>query len=359
MDFEIKKEVFTYHLNQIQKILPHKTFFPVYCYIKVTAKDNFLFLEVNNVNFVAKIRIEDDSLKIKEDGIFVLLGKNFIDIIKKIDFDFIKINSIEDNFLIINTNYSKYKIKLIELNNFPSFDFSFDHENFFEIEVYLFKRIIEEIIIVTSKDKQKNILTGINLIYKAPFLISLATDSFRLGQKKLQIELNCSDFDIVIPGKSLEELIKLLEHQKDKIVQIHITEQKFFLKTNSLYFQSSLLEGNFPRTDLIRKENLIHFFTLNKNNLIKILDRVSLFLPRDRVFLDNIVEFRINKDKKIEIYSNSEEIGNALEEIETLEISIDKKTNVFFNIKHLEEVLKVFPTQEITFFFENSKKSFF
>ncbi|MEZ0180169.1 DNA polymerase III subunit beta ['Camptotheca acuminata' phytoplasma] len=358
MEFEIKKEVFLHYLNQIQKIIPYKTFFPVYCYIKMTIKENVLFLEGNNANFVVKIKIEDKSLKTKEEGSLVLLGKNFFDIVKKIDFNFVKISSLEDKFLIIKTDYSRYKLKLIELNNFPLNNFVFDYDNFFEIKTDLFKRIIEEIIIVTSKEKQKNVLTGVNLTYRSSSLIASATDSFRLGQKKIDLDINCSDFDIIIPGKSLEELLKLLEQQKDDMVKISITKKNFFLKTNSLDFQSSLLEGSYPQINLSKKNNLFNFFKINKNNLIKILERVSLFLPKDRIFLDNVVEFIIDKSKKIKIFSNSEEIGNALEEIETSEILINEQTNVFFNIKHLEEILKIFPSEEITFSFENSFKPF-
>lgn len=184
MNFEIKKEVFLHYLNQIQKILPQKTFFPIYYYIKIDIKKDVLFLEVNNSHIVVKIKVEDESLKVYEEGIFIVLGRNFIDIIKKIDYYLIKIDSLEDKFLIIKTDSSHYKLKLMELDNYPSFDFIFDYQNFFEIEIELFKKLIKEMIIVSSKDKQQNILTGINLIYKFPFLIAVATDSFRLGQKK-------------------------------------------------------------------------------------------------------------------------------------------------------------------------------
>ncbi|MGI3136050.1 MAG: DNA polymerase III subunit beta [Candidatus Phytoplasma vitis] len=358
MNFEIKKEVFLHYLNQIQKILPQKTFFPIYYYIKIDIKKDVLFLEVNNSHIVVKIKVEDESLKVYEEGIFIVLGRNFIDIIKKIDYYLIKIDSLEDKFLIIKTDSSHYKLKLMELDNYPSFDFIFDYQNFFEIEIELFKKLIKEMIIVSSKDKQQNILTGINLIYKFPFLIAVATDSFRLGQKKIELKIDYYDFNIIIPAKSLEELLKLLEQQKDEIVQISITEQKFFLKTNSLFFQSPLLEGNYPEYPPIKKENLINFFRLNRNNLIKVLDRVSLFLPKDKNIFDNSVEFQIHSNYKLEISSDSEEIGHALEEMEILESSFDRKIKSFFNVKYLEEIVKVFTNEQITFFFENSSKPF-
>ncbi|WP_323847721.1 MAG: DNA polymerase III subunit beta [Phytoplasma sp.] len=358
MNFEIKKEVFLHYLMQIQKILPQKTFFPMYYCIKMELKEDVLFLEINNSHIVVKIKIKDESLKVEEEGSLVLLGKNFIDIIKKIDYFVIKIASIENNFLIIKNDFSQYKLKLMDLNNYPSVDFNFDYQNYFEIEMELFKKIIKEISIISSKDKQKNVLTGVNLVYKSPFLIATATDSFRLGQKKIELKIDYHDFDIIVPGKNLEELIKLLEQQKDENVQICITKQKIFLKTNYLFFQSPLLEGNYPQIPFIKKESLVNFFKLDRNKLIKVLDRVSLFLPKDKNFFDNVVEFRIYLNHKLEIYSDSEEIGNAWEEVEILKFSLIEQTKIFFNIKYLEEILKIFQGEEIIFFFENSSKPF-
>lgn len=358
MNFEIKKEVFLHYLLQIQKILPQKTFFPMYYCIKMDLKQNVLFLEVNNDHIVVKIKIEDESLKVQEEGVLVVLGKNFVDIIKKIDYSFIKIISVEDKFLILKTDTSQYKLKIMDLNSYPLINFDFDYQNFFQIKTELFKKIIKETSIISSKDKQKNVLTGVNLIYESPFLTVIATDSFRLAQKKLELNIDYHDFNIIIPGKSLEELIKLLEQQKDDIVRISITKQKFFLQTNSLFFQSSLLEGNYPRFPSIKKENLVNFFKLNRNNLIKVLDRVSLFLPKEKNFIDNVVEFKISSNNKLEISSDSEEIGNALEEFEILEFSFVDEIRTFFNVKYLEEILKIFSSETITFFFENPSKPF-
>lgn len=358
MNFEIKKEVFLHYLLQIQKILPQKTFFPMYYCIKMDLKQNVLFLEVNNNHIVVKIKIEDESLKVQEEGVLVVLGKNFVDIIKKIDYSFIKITSVEDKFLILKTDASQYKLKIMDLNSYPLINFDFDYQNFFQIKTELFKKIIKETSIISSKDKQKNVLTGVNLIYESPFLTAIATDSFRLGQKKLELNIDYHDFNIIIPGKSLEELVKLLEQQKDDIVQISITKQKFFLQTNSLFFQSSLLEGDYPQFPSIKKENLVHFFKLNRNNLIKVLDRVSLFLPKEKNFIDNFVEFKISPNNKLEISSDSEEIGNALEEFEILEFFFVDEIKTFFNVKYLEEILKIFSSETITFFFENPSKPF-
>jgi DNA polymerase-3 subunit beta len=364
LNFEIKKEAFLIYLLQIQKILPQKTFCPIYYSIKIQTDKNVLLLEVSNLNIAIRIKIEDQSLKIKQEGFVIISGKYFIDIMKKIDCDIVEIASIEKKFLFIKTDSSEYKLKITNLYDFPFIDFSFDFENFFEIEINLFKKMIKEINVTTDKNKEKYndiILTGVNLIYKKPFLKAFSSDSFRLGQKKIKLDLNYPDFNIVLPNKSLEELNKLLDFEKEKFLKFATSNQKFFLYTNSLIFQTSLLEGNYPKLQKIEEKSFLYFFKLNKEKLVKIIERVSLFLPKEGDIIHNIIEFKIDSYRKIiEISSNSEEIGQALEKINILDCFLkeDIKIKTGFNIKYLEEIVKNFPAKEINFLFQNEFNSF-
>ncbi|MEC4558696.1 MAG: DNA polymerase III subunit beta ['Conium maculatum' witches'-broom phytoplasma] len=359
MNFEIKKEVLLHFLLQIQKILPTKTFFPVYYNIKIEIQEDVLFLEVINMNIAARLEIKDESLKVKKTGSLIVIGKYFIDIIKKIDSPLIKISSMDNKLLVIKTlPSSEYKLKMMNFNDFPSIDFAFNFEKFFLLKSDFLKKLIKEAVIVTSKDKQKNILTGVNLIYKKPFLTALSTDSFRISQKRIELNLDYPDFNIVIPSKSLEEMNKLLEQQKDENIKIAINEQKLFLCSESLLFQTILLEGNFPLMQQIKEENFSSFVKLKKEDLTKTLERLSLFLPKEENIFNNIVHLNIDQNQKIEIFSGSEEIGNASEEILPLEDKVEENIKTAFNVKHLEEILKVFPTKEIKIHFDNSAKPF-
>ncbi|MDV3166838.1 MAG: DNA polymerase III subunit beta [Vigna little leaf phytoplasma] len=358
MNFEINREVFLHYLLQIQKILPQKTFFPIYHSLKLEVQQNILFLEASNMNVSVRIKIEDHSLQVKQKGSILILGKYLIDIMKKINYNTVYLASMENKFLVIKTDYSEYKLKTIDLDNFPLNNFSFNNLNYFEIESILFKKIIKEINITVSKDKNKMILTGVNFNYCGNFLVVSATDSFHFSQKKIKLNLNYSDFNIVIPNKSLEELLKLLEQQKEGKLRIFIDESKFFLCNDYLFFQTSLLEGHYPLLPLIEKNNFPYFLKINKDNFLKTLERVSLFLPKESYLTNNQIYLHILKENKIQITSCSEEIGKALEELFLLEQFIDKEIITSFNVKYLEEILKVFLVKEVKIFYQNSFKPF-
>ncbi|MDV3205447.1 MAG: DNA polymerase III subunit beta [Weeping tea tree witches'-broom phytoplasma] len=358
MNLEIKKEVLLHFLLQIQKILPQKTFFPVFNYIKLEISQDVFFLEVLNMNISVRIKIQDNSLKVKQNGSLVIVGKYFIDIIKKIDSVFIQIASIENRLLVIKTASSEYKLKIMNSCDFPSIDFVVDVNNVFMIRSNFFKRLIKETNIVTSKDKQQKILTGVNLFYQKPFLKAFATDSFRLSKKEIELNLNYSNFNIVIAHKNLEELNKLLEYQKDEFLKISVNNQRFILYCDSLIFQTSLLEGDYPLLPEIKMQQFPFFIKLNKEDLIKTLERLSLFLPKEENVFSNIIEIKIVNQQMIEISANSDEIGNAVERITPLKSSIKEGVKISLNVKHLEEILKVFPAKEIKILFQNGSNPF-
>ncbi|MBS2126265.1 DNA polymerase III subunit beta ['Fragaria x ananassa' phyllody phytoplasma] len=356
MYLEINKNIFLEQLLKIQKILPQKTFFPIFNALKLTTCKNNLILEVNNGHIAIKIKINDSSLKIKKEGQIACLGKYFIEIIKKINDSLIKITVTENNFLVIKTSFCEYKLKLMEILDFLSLEFTFHKLPFFEIETLRFKNMIKEINISNAKNEKRPILMGMNLIYQEQMLKALATDAFRMSRKNIKLDIAYNDFNIVIPNKSLEELIKILEYCETKTLKIYSDNHKIFLEIDNLWFQTALLEGNYPKIQEFNFLNSTSKIILNREELIKILERVSLFFAKEEGN-NNIITFVLTEEKIIEISTSSQNLGTALEQIIPLEV-VSSSFKIAFNAKYLEDILKVLTMKEIIFYFENPLKPF-
>lgn len=356
MYLEINKDIFLEQLLKIQKILPQKTFFPIFNALKIQTQENNLILEANNGNIAIKIEIKDKSLKIKKQGKIACLGRYFIEIIKKINDSLIKITVMENNFLVIKTSFCEYKLKLMDVCDFLELDFSFQKLDSFQIETLFLKNMIKEVNISASKNEKRPILMGLNLIYQNNILKSFATDSFRMSQKKINLDIKYRNFNIVIPNKSLEELIKILEHCQSKHLKIYSDAQKIFLEIDNLWFQTSLLEGNYPQIQEIKLTNFPFSIHLNKDDLMKALERVSLLFSKEQINT-NVIKFILNEQNSIEISSSSESLGTALEKIIPLKVSANS-FQIAFNAKYLEDVLKVLSVKEVVFYFDNPLKPF-
>lgn len=116
-----------------------------------------------------------------------------------------------------------------------------------------------------------------------------------------------------------------------------------------------LIEGTYPDvTSLFPKNHLLEV-KFNKNELISAIDRAALFTSLDNL---SIVKMMLKPNKKIQILSNSTEIGNVEEDIYPLFISETLQFQIAFSAKYLLEAIKSFDSNEITIYFTGEIKPF-
>ncbi|MDO8063973.1 DNA polymerase III subunit beta [Candidatus Phytoplasma bonamiae] len=358
MHLEITKEVLLHYLLQIYKILPPKTLFPIFHYIKIKTLNNVCYLEAMDYNKNIQLQIKDNDLSIKKNGSLVIIGKHLVDIIKKIDSCSLEMTLVEDYLLFINSKNSEYKLKVIDLQFFPPVSFDFESDKFLIIKNEFLKKIIKEVNVAASRDKQQKTLMGVNFIYENSILRVLATDTFRIAQKEMPLDLDYFDFNITVSYKNLEELYKLLDYQKDEFVRISINKQKMILQCDSLLFQTTLLEGKYPAWPIIKVSSFPFFVKINRLDCLKTLERVSLVLTKEENVFSNIIRLYIRLDNVIEISANSDEIGQASEHLKANEVFAKENVETFLNVQHLEDILKVFTVKEFKIIFDGFATSF-
>ncbi|MDV3162401.1 MAG: DNA polymerase III subunit beta, partial [Candidatus Phytoplasma australasiaticum] len=253
---------------------------------------------------------------------------------------------------------TEYKLKVIDLQLFPPVSFDFQSDKFFSIKKKILKKIIKEVNVAASRDKQQKTLMGVNFIYENSLLRVLATDTFRIAQKEISLDLNYFDFNITVSYKNLEELYKLLEYQKDELVHISINQQKMILRCDNLLFQTTLLEGKYPAWPIIKVSSFPFFVKMNRLDCLKTLERVSLVLTKEENIFSNIIRLYIRLDNIIEISANSDEIGQASEQLNAIEVFANENVETFLNVQHLEDILKVFTVKEFKIIFDSFATSF-
>ncbi|BBP86385.1 hypothetical protein BsIDN1_00030 [Bacillus safensis] len=125
--------------------------------------------------------------------------------------------------------------------------------------------------------------------------------------RKAKLDINEeSSYNVVIPGKSLTELSKILDDGQD-LVSIVITETQVLFKAQNVLFFSRLLDGNYPDTArLIPQESKTDVVVNTKEFLQPIDDRASLLAREGR---NNVVKLSADPEQSLEISSNSPEIG--------------------------------------------------
>jgi DNA polymerase III subunit beta len=226
----------------------------------------------------------------------------------------------------------------------------------FRIPTDLLKTLIRQTVFAVSTSETRPILTGVNWKVLNNELTCIGTDSHRLALRKARLETETEtdgQHNVVIPGKSLTELSKILDDTSET-VDIVITENQILFKAKHLLFFSRLLEGNYPDTARLIPNEKKTEVIVNTKAFLQSIDRASLLAREGK---NNVVKFAIIEDNAIEISSNTPEIGKVVEEIPTQSIE-GEELKISFSAKYMMDALKALEGNEIQISFTGAMRPF-
>ena len=354
MRFEINKDKLLYQLIIAQKALSNKTPNPALQGIKLDVLESHIVLTTSNSDISIQVLLDDPSLTVENTGSVLIPGKYFIEIIRKLDGQTVVFSQLEDNLLRIEADHSDITLNLLEIEDYPNLMFK-AKEDFIQINVRTLKTMIRQTAFATSNIENRPILTGVNFKIEGNQLTGIATDSYRLSQKTIALENTYETMNVIIPGKSLEELLKILENNQ-AMVEVHFDQSRVLFKYNNVFFLSRLLEGNYPETSKLIPRDFPVQIKFNKEQLLTAIERASLLSSRDGH--NAIVKLSMRQDDVVEISSNSPEIGRVLEQVYPVDEVVGSPLKIAFSSKYFIDALKVFNSSEVTVSFTGEIRPF-
>ena len=343
MNFSIQTEILLNNLLISQKALSTKTPAPYLQGIKMEVYENELVLLTSNSDISIKLSIKDESLNVENTGEILIPGRVFVDFIRKLDKGIVEFSVIDNNVLKIHSHNTDLSLNLLTIEDYPEISF---HLNDLPIKLdsKIMRAVIRQTTFAASSVENRPILTGVNIRVEEDKLIAIATDSFRLSQKKIDIQKNYENMNVVIPSKSLDELSKVLELDLDEIL-IHLNSKSIVFEYGNILFQSRLLEGNFPETSRLIPIDFPIILKFKLNDLAIAVERASLLSIKDSY--NSIVKLTLKPNNEVEITSNSPEIGKVVEEITPIEKVSTTPIKIAFSSKYFLDALKTFNSSEV------------
>ncbi|WP_017756759.1 DNA polymerase III subunit beta [Calidifontibacillus oryziterrae] len=359
MQFSIQKDQLVQAVNDVMKAISSRTTIPILTGIKITATEDGVTLtgsdsDVSIESFIPAEDEEQQFVDIKKTGSIVLQAKFFSEIVKKLPKETVDLE-VQDQFVtkIISGN-AEFNLNGLDPDEYPHLPQISDNSAF-QMPIDLLKQMIRQTVFAVSTSETRPILTGVNWRLENGEIICVATDSHRLALRKAPIEGgNISTFfNVVIPGKSLNELNKILEEKND-LIDIVITDNQILFKTKNLLFFSRLLEGNYPDTSrLIPTENKTEIQMVAKE-FLQAIDRASLLAREGR---NNVVKLATLEDEKIQISTNLPEVGKVEEDIQC-ESLIGEELKISFSAKYMMDALKALDSTDIKISFTGAMRPF-
>ena len=211
---------------------------------------------------------------------------------------------IDGTLTKISGNTAEFKINGMRASEYPAIDFSKPQECFV-IKGETLKKVITQTSFATSDKETRPVLTGVNFSCENKTLHCVATYSYRLAKKTVEINEDLN-FNITIPSKSLQEVVKTLEDDFDVEVTVNDKKAQFIMKNTIL--QTRLIDGVYPETNRLIPLEFSYELTIDAQDLLGAIDRAS-FIKSDGV---SVIKFSLSEEECV-LSSRSVEVGSSME----------------------------------------------
>ncbi|WP_070119986.1 DNA polymerase III subunit beta [Bacillus marinisedimentorum] len=358
MRFTIQRDVLVQNVQDVMKAISSRTTIPILTGIKMKATEDGVTLtgSDSDISIECFIPAEEDGTEladIAKPGSIVLQAKFFGEIVKKLPETDVEIEVTDHFNTVIKSGTAEFNLNGLDPEEYPHLP-EVQEDEFFQLPIDLLKHMIRQTVFAVSTSETRPILTGVNWKVDDKELSCIATDSHRLAMRKAPVEKgNLSQANIVIPGKSLNELNKILD-DTDELIDVFVTENQVLFKTKNLLFFSRLLDGNYPDTSRLIPDESKTDVTLGAKEFLQAIDRASLLAREGR---NNVVKFSTLENGFVEVSSNSPEIGKVFERVKTNSIEGDE-LKISFSAKYVMDALKAIDSTEIQVNFTGAMRPF-
>ena len=326
-------------INSVTKAVASKTTMPILEGILIQTNDNQVKLTTYDLEIGIEYIIESNIL---EQGATVVKAIMFSEIIRKLPDTEINIYLNDKNLLVIECEGSLYKLATMNPDEFPELP-QINIENSIEVEQNTLKDMIRKTIFAVSTEENRPIFTGCLFEIKNNKLNLVAVDGFRLAWKSKFLQAQINDFTAVIPGRTLNEVNKIIVDSFDTI-KIGVAKNQALFEMENCKIVTRLLDGEFLNYSSVIPENWETRIRVNKSNLQNCFERISL-----------ISSSSIEKEKKYPVkmsidigkvtISCTNQTGDAKEEM--FVATEGQNLEAGFNPKYFLDALRAIDDEEI------------
>ena len=354
--FSINKNLFLQALNTTKRAISHKNAIPILSTVKIDVTKEGITLigsngQVSIENFIST-QNENAGLLVNSTGSILLEATFFINVVSSLPDIILDFKEIEQKQIVLTSGKSEITLKGKDADQYPRIQ-EISASNPLVLETKILKDVINETAFAASVQESRPILTGVHFVLTDNrYLKTVATDSHRMSQKKITLEKNGDNFDVVIPSRSLREFTAVFTDEIET-VEVFFANNQILFRSENISFYTRLLEGNYPDTDRLIPTEFTSVLTFNTSDLRAAMERARL--------LSNATQ---NGTVKLEItggivsaHVNSPEVGRVNEEIDTESVTGEDLT-ISFNPTYLIDALKAIDSEKVTISFISSVRPF-
>lgn len=353
MNFTISKSAFYNSLSLVSKAISSTSPLPALTGVKIDIFEDRLVLTGASSEFSIRhdlfVDHEINQLKIYETGQILMDARNLSEIVRKLDSNTLSMETVDGLMVRITGNLAIFTLNSMVVDGYPRIDFS-KPETALELDRALLSEMIRQTAFACSDRLTRPVLMGVNFSYDKHHLTAVATDSFRLARKQVPYEANIDPFNITIPKKALDEVVRLLEG--DGHLSIAMDQKKIQFENDSILIQSQLLDDVFPETNRLIPISFVNEIVMNTHDLRNAIDRAAYI----RMDGTSTVRMDIAQDNVL-LTSQSQEIGSSKETLMVNHFE-GEPLRLSYSGKFMMDALKAMNSSDVLIKFSGELKPF-
>lgn len=331
-------------VNIVSKAISTRTTMPILECLLLDASADKIKLTANDMELGIETVV---SGEIEKKGMIALNAKIFSEIVRKLPDSDIVIESSENFVTNIQCEKAKFNISGKQGDDFPQLPF-IEKSQYICLSQFTLKELIQKTIFSISDNDSNKLLTGELFEVNESALKIASLDGHRISIRNTTLKETYDSIKVVVPGKTLSEVSKILTSNLDDEVRIYFTANHILFEFNHTIVVSRLIEGEYFKLNQMISKDYETKVMVNKKELLSCIDRATLLIKEGekKPIIISIT------DHEMELKINSS-IGSMNEKIDIRKEG--KDIMIGFNPRFMIDSLRAIDEEEVSLYLVNSK----
>ncbi len=332
----------------VMKAVPTRTTMNILECILIDATTNEIRFTGNDMELGIETIVEGEII---EKGKIAIDAKLFSEIVRKLPDNDITLTTDSNNNALITCEKSKFNIAGKSGDDF-SYLPAIIKDKMITLSQFQLKEVINQTIFSIAINDNNKMMTGELFEVNEGTLKVVGLDGHRIAIRNIKLEGRSDDVRVVIPGKTLQEISKILNADAESFVNIYFTNNHVLFEFDQTHVVSRLIEGDYFKISQMLSNDYETKVSINKKEFLDSIDRANLLIREGdkKPIIINILNglLQVNVNSAI----------GALNE----DIDIDKEGKdimIGFNPKFLMDALRVIDDENVTMYLVNHKSPCF
>jgi len=337
MKLSLTQENLSKALGSVGRMVSSRATLPVLANVLLATDGNRLRLSATNLEVGINYWV---GSKIEGEGSVTVPARLLADFVSNLPAGNI---NLETNGAILTVSSPHYESRIngIAADDFPTIP-QVASDPVVQINSQMFKDALAQVIVAASLDEARPVLAGVFLHTQDGELLMAATDSYRLAEKKLRLPEETNDFKVIVPARTMQELLRLLGDLSGDL-EIYLDDSQVMFRLGDVELVSRIIEGQFPPYQQIIPTKAETSFDIDTAEFARLVKVAGLFARESA----GSVRLTIREDGEIAVASTDSEVGGNKSSAECEVAGVDNEVSL--NARYLQDALTVMKSARVRF----------